>query len=300
MSGEEAQQASQDSLYSLFNLPGYIIKQITDKLSPKTPEKLEQNALTKRDSNILHLTIPELPSIDLLSCADWASNQWNHAVGSGKLTCISLILRLIINKVATKVLGLPFEFPVYTSGIVVVTGAGGLLGFHAAKTLALKGFVVFGGVRNPDEARRLRSWSKKEVKDLFPVVCDVTDQKSIDHLVKLVNEYMQDRKLLDQVTPNFIGLVNCEATGSMGPVEMMSVDELTRAYQVNAAGAVQLTQSFLPLLRESKGRVVNMSSSAGLFSAAPANGSYAASKMALEALSDSMRVELFKFNISVR
>ncbi|KAJ3088573.1 hypothetical protein HDU96_004063 [Phlyctochytrium bullatum] len=73
---------------------------------------------------------------------------------------------------------------------------------------------------------------------------------------------------------------------------------LLRCYEINTAGAVAVTQCFLPLLKESKGRIINVCSSAGL-TAAPINGSYAASKMALQAVSDSLRVELYPFGISV-
>ncbi|KAJ3206447.1 hypothetical protein HDU67_008160 [Dinochytrium kinnereticum] len=75
-----------------------------------------------------------------------------------------------------------------------------------------------------------------------------------------------------------VGIVNCEGTESPGPMEMLPLAELMRCYEVNTAGAVAVTQCFLPLLRESKGRIVNVCSSAGL-TAAPINGSYAASKM---------------------
>jgi NAD(P)-dependent dehydrogenase (short-subunit alcohol dehydrogenase family) len=102
----------------------------------------------------------------------------------------------------------------------------------------------------------------------------------------------------DEVDPLdlFIGVVNCEGTESPGPLEMLPLAELMRCYEVNTAGAVAITQCFLPLLRESKGRIVNVCSSAGV-TAAPINGSYAASKVALAAVSESLRVELYKFGI---
>ncbi|KAI8841719.1 hypothetical protein BC829DRAFT_402399 [Chytridium lagenaria] len=84
-----------------------------------------------------------------------------------------------------------------------------------------------------------------------------------------------------------VGIVNCEGTESPGPMELLPLAELMRCYEINTAGAVA-----------SKGRIVNVCSSAGL-TAAPINGSYAASKMALSAVSDSLRVELYPFGISV-
>ncbi|KAJ3131218.1 hypothetical protein HK100_006626 [Physocladia obscura] len=96
----------------------------------------------------------------------------------------------------------------------------------------------------------------------------------------------------------FIGIVNCEGTESPGALELLPLEEIMRCYQVNTAGAVAVTQCFLPLLRESKGRIINVCSSVGV-TAAPINGSYAASKMALVAVSESLRVELYPFGISV-
>ncbi|KAI9331685.1 hypothetical protein DFJ73DRAFT_648007, partial [Zopfochytrium polystomum] len=95
-----------------------------------------------------------------------------------------------------------------------------------------------------------------------------------------------------------VGIINCEGTESPGPLELLPLSELMRCYEINTAGAVAVTQCFLPLLRESRGRIINVCSSAGV-TAAPINGSYAASKMALVAVSDSLRVELYPFGISV-
>ncbi|ORY46802.1 hypothetical protein BCR33DRAFT_715234 [Rhizoclosmatium globosum] len=84
----------------------------------------------------------------------------------------------------------------------------------------------------------------------------------------------------------FIGIVNCEGTESPGALEVVPLAEIMRCYEVNTAG------------RESKGRIVNVCSSVGV-TAAPINGSYAASKMALIAVSESLRIELYPFGISV-
>ncbi|KAJ3399430.1 hypothetical protein HDU80_007900 [Chytriomyces hyalinus] len=96
----------------------------------------------------------------------------------------------------------------------------------------------------------------------------------------------------------FVGIINCEGTESPGALEVVPLQEIMRCYEVNTAGAVAVTQCFLPLLRESKGRIINVCSSVGI-TAAPINGSYAASKMALIAVSESLRVELYPFGISV-
>ncbi|KAJ3388551.1 hypothetical protein HDU92_001443, partial [Lobulomyces angularis] len=308
---------------SLLSLPSYILRQLSGSTDAPTyetvlklhnadeltlapiPEKLTET-LEKPNSEDNSFTA----NIDLLGLADWASTTWNNAIGL----------------VATKVLGLPFEFPVYDNGIIIVTGAGSLIGFHAAKTLALKGFTVVAGLRTEQEVVKMETWitaqkqSDKPKINLLPIILDITSDESIKQAVTYVENLTE--VLVVSTNGNLenlklIGVVNCEATSSMGPLELMSHVELTRAFQVNAGGMVRLVQGFLPLLRASKGRVVNLylnfififmrisvltqniknrSSSAGLFAA---NGSYAASKMALEALSDSMRLELFKWGISV-
>jgi NAD(P)-dependent dehydrogenase (short-subunit alcohol dehydrogenase family) len=83
-----------------------------------------------------------------------------------------------------------------------------------------------------------------------------------------------------------------------GPLEFSSLDGLRAELEVNLFGAIAVTQAFLPLLRNAKGRIVNMSSVSGLI-ALPFAGPYAASKFALEAVSDSWRVELRPWGIRV-
>lgn len=73
---------------------------------------------------------------------------------------------------------------------------------------------------------------------------------------------------------------------------------MLRCFDVNVCGGVRVTKEFLPLLRECGGRIVNVSSVSG-FTASPMNGIYAASKMAVEAVSDSLRVEVQRWGISV-
>ncbi|KAJ1525595.1 hypothetical protein HK096_000348 [Nowakowskiella sp. JEL0078] len=115
----------------------------------------------------------------------------------------------------------------------------------------------------------------------------------------ILNAKDSENKLSESTdTPVLVALINGQSASSFGPIELISTNELKRAYEVNALGAIDVVKKFLPLLRESKGRIINISSAAGL-SPGPAVGSYAASKMALETLSDSLRIELSKWGISV-
>jgi NAD(P)-dependent dehydrogenase (short-subunit alcohol dehydrogenase family) len=81
-------------------------------------------------------------------------------------------------------------------------------------------------------------------------------------------------------------------------MEFVPIEELRTQLEVNVIGPIAVTQAFLPLLRIARGRIVNMSSVSGVV-AFPFMGPYAASKHALEALSDSMRVELAPWEIQV-
>jgi len=94
------------------------------------------------------------------------------------------------------------------------------------------------------------------------------------------------------------GLVNNAGIPAAGPLELFPLDELRRTFEVNLIGALAVTQAFLPLLKVSRGRIVNISSIAGR-GALPFMGPYAASKFALEAISDSLRRELLPFGVRV-
>jgi len=82
------------------------------------------------------------------------------------------------------------------------------------------------------------------------------------------------------------------------PLEFLPIPELRRQFEVNVVGQIAVTQAFLPLLRRGCGRIINVGSASGRI-ASPFIGPYAASKFALEALTDSLRVELFPWGIEV-
>ncbi len=94
------------------------------------------------------------------------------------------------------------------------------------------------------------------------------------------------------------GLVNNAGIAVASPLEFVPLDALRRQLEVNVTGQVAVTQAFLPSLRSSRGRIVNMGSVSGRF-ASPFMGPYSASKFALEALSDSLRLELRPWGIHV-
>lgn len=156
---------------------------------------------------------------------------------------------------------------------VLVTGASTGIGAAAAKALRARGLAVFAGVRKPEDAERARS------EGLEPLIIDVTDSESIAAAAAEV----------DSLT----ALVNNAGVAVSGPVEYVPIEEWRKQMEINLIGQIAVTQAFLPALRAGGpgGRIVNVSSIGGRL-ALPLAGPYAASKHALEAVSDSLRREL--------
>ncbi|HET9846795.1 MAG TPA: SDR family NAD(P)-dependent oxidoreductase, partial [Nitrospira sp.] len=94
------------------------------------------------------------------------------------------------------------------------------------------------------------------------------------------------------------GLVNNAGIAIASPLELIPLAELRRQFEVNVIGQIAVTQALLPLIRQSRGRIVNMGSIAGR-GTIPMMGPYSASKFALEALTDALRLELYPWGIEV-
>jgi NAD(P)-dependent dehydrogenase (short-subunit alcohol dehydrogenase family) len=161
---------------------------------------------------------------------------------------------------------------------VVVTGASSGIGGACALRLARGGWRVYAGVRDAASAP----------DGTTPLVFDVTDADAIARAVERVRED----------TDALHGLVNNAGITVPAPLEFLPLEELREQLEVNVIAQLGVTQAFLPLLRAGRGRIVNMGSISGR-SALPFLGAYAASKFALEALTDSLRVELQPFGIEV-
>jgi NAD(P)-dependent dehydrogenase (short-subunit alcohol dehydrogenase family) len=164
--------------------------------------------------------------------------------------------------------------------VAVVTGASSGIGEATALRLSSAGWRVLAGVRSDDDAERLRG------QGVEPVTLDVTDPGSIAAAAASLGDAPLD------------GLVNNAGVAVSMPIEFLPLDELRRQLDVNVVGQVAVTQAFLPHLRRARGRVVNVGSIAGR-SSLPFLGAYAASKHALEAVTDALRVELRPFGIEV-
>lgn len=169
----------------------------------------------------------------------------------------------------------------------LVTGASSGIGEACALRLAELGYRVFAGVRNDEAAGRLRS----RAPDLItPLQLDVSDAGSV--------RAAAERIAAGTGGAGLDGLVNNAGIAVAAPLEFLPLDALREQLEINVVGQLAVTQALLPLLRTARGRIVNMGSISGRV-ALPFVGPYTASKFALEALTDSLRVELRPWGIHV-
>lgn len=170
---------------------------------------------------------------------------------------------------------------------VVITGTSTGIGAACALHLDKLGWKVFAGVRRQADAEALKT---KASSRLTPIALDVADTLSISTAASAVAGVVGDSGL--------DGLVNNAGVVVTGPVEFLPLPELRRQLEINVVGQVAVTQAFLPLIRAAHGRIINMGSIAGRL-ATPFSSAYGASKFALEALTDALRLELAPWGISV-
>lgn len=171
--------------------------------------------------------------------------------------------------------------------VALITGASTGIGRATALTLAKRGFEVFAGVRKKADGVAVQ---KDAGTNLTPLIIDVTKPASIAKAEAAVSEAAGERGLS--------ALVNNAGIAVSGPLETLPLDDFRKQLEVNLTGHLAVTQAMLPLLRTARGRIVNVTSIGGRI-AYPFTGPYHASKWGLEALSDSLRVELQPWGIDV-
>ena len=176
---------------------------------------------------------------------------------------------------------------------IVITGVSTGIGYAATKALLDRGYRVFGSVRRPEDARRLSG----ELGRGFTSLCfDVTDRPAVEAAAAQVRQALGD--------DNLAALINNAGISCVGPLQHLPMDQVREQLEVNVLGLLQVTQLFLPLLGarpgapHPRGRIVNLSSLSGRI-AYPFMGAYAASKHAVEGLSDSLRRELMLYGVDV-
>ncbi len=169
------------------------------------------------------------------------------------------------------------------SKVALVTGANGGIGRQTIEALSAAGFVAVGAARRPEAVDELRAAGFAAVR------IDVTDESS-----------MRDGVAETERIAGAIGvLVNNAGYGLAGPIELLDMDDVRRQFETNVFGLVRMCQLVLPAMRaRGAGRIVNISSIAGELTM-PGQGAYHASKYAVEAFSDALRLEVAPFGIDV-
>ena len=162
----------------------------------------------------------------------------------------------------------------------LITGCSSGIGRATALLLHSRGHRVFAGVRDIDDGRVLQRETSERV---VPVQLDVTSATSISRAFLQVREFLGNDALN--------GLVNNAGVTATMPLEYVDLELMRRQFDVNVFGVAAMTSAFLPLLARPGGRIVNVSSGAGKI-VTPLLGTYSASKYALEAMSDALRIEL--------
>ena len=169
---------------------------------------------------------------------------------------------------------------------VLITGTSTGIGYATAIYLDKAGYKVFASVRKEADKQKLMITASS---NLIPVIMDVCDEEA----VKIA--YHQIKKQAEGYT---FSLVNNAGVSLNGPLELLPFSDIKMLLNVNVRGLLSVTKTFLPLIRNTKGRIVNISSGHGLL-AIPDKSVYAASKFAVQAISDSLRVELKPFGVKV-
>lgn len=162
----------------------------------------------------------------------------------------------------------------------VITGAGGGLGRATARVFTARGWRVVAADIKPPQA----------TASILPITLDVTDTASVEAAAKTIAGECPDGV---QAVVNFAGIMFVGA--------LVEIDEaaLHRIIDVNVMGTYRVNKAMFPLVRDGKGRIVNISSETGWQQALMLNGPYAMTKHAIEAYSDALRRELMFVDIPV-
>lgn len=170
--------------------------------------------------------------------------------------------------------------------VALITGCSTGIGFDAVKQFAKEGWLTIATVRS---VQAMKSLGELKDKNVVVMEMDVTDEVQI---IKVVDKVIKTYGKIDL-------LINNAGYGILGPVEDITLGEAQAQFDVNVWGGLRVMKAVLPHMRErKKGKIITISSIVGLIPF-PLYGVYAASKFAIEAISESLRVETEYFGISV-
>ena len=166
---------------------------------------------------------------------------------------------------------------------VLVTGASTGIGRNMTERLAAEGYFVYAGARKDADLAELDA-----IENVKSVRLDVTSQEQVDAAVAMIAK--EGRGLW--------GLVNNAGVATSGPVASLEDADLDFVLNVNVNGVVRVTRAFIPLIVESKGRIVTTGSVSGILSS-PGSSAYSMSKHAMEAFTDSLAREMEPAGVAV-
>ncbi len=172
-------------------------------------------------------------------------------------------------------------------GAIFVTGASTGIGRATALELAKLGYPVFASVRKKEDADDLR---RAASGSLTPVLMDVTDEKTIFRARDEIAHVLGGKGLW--------GLVNNAGVSFRAALEYVPMADFRRLYEANVFGLLAVTQAFLPMIRQTRGRIVNVSSLTSLW-VTPFHGIYSSAKMAVNGITEALRMELKPFGVKV-
>lgn len=169
---------------------------------------------------------------------------------------------------------------------VLITGTSTGIGRTCALHLDKLGYKVYAGVRREEDGDSLKSEASE---NLTTVILDVTDNESIISAMSKIEQESEGK---------LFGLVNNAGVGISGVVEVTPIEEVRKVMDVNVIGLYAVTKAAIPLIRKGEGRIINIGSGSS-FLAFPGASVYCASKFAVRAITDSLRVEMKLFDIPV-
>jgi NAD(P)-dependent dehydrogenase (short-subunit alcohol dehydrogenase family) len=182
---------------------------------------------------------------------------------------------------------------------VLITGASTGIGQATALRLAGAGWTVLAGVRSDEAGARLAG--EAPAGRILPLILDVTDFEQIRQAAARVSELAGGSESPGGAASSpgrLDALVNNAGIGYGGPLELIHPDDLRKQFDVNVLGQIAVMQALLPALRAARGRIVLLSSVGGRVAMA-FTAPYAASKHAIEAIGDALRVELATSDVQV-
>ena len=172
---------------------------------------------------------------------------------------------------------------------VIITGTSKGIGLEAALTFARAGYRVFATMRNPEMATVLKQKIKEESLAITISAMDVDSDESVKTSMEFISK---ENGPIDV-------LINNAGIERHGSIEDLEMADFKSVMETNYFGVLRCIKTLLPLMRKNRnGCIINVTSVAGKISSSPL-GAYAASKFALEAVSEALAQEVKSFNIRV-